>query len=262
MKNIIVTTSWDDGHKLDLKIEKLLKKYDLSGTFYISPKNREFDKKYLLTNHQIVNIGNNFEIGAHTMTHPLLAGDIKTFIFKILVKLLKTLEGKDYKIYKNISEEEAGREISESKKYLELLLHKQIISFCYPAGRYNLAIKKLVKKYNFKYARTISEYCFAKSQDNLAVGTSLHAYRHITDFWNRAKFSKWNIKEFMNNSDWEVLAKKMFDNVLENGGIFHFWGHSWLIEEEKSWDKLERVFSYIGKRPNVKYLTNGQLVKQ
>ena len=31
----IVTTSWDDGNKLDLKLAALLDKYGLVGTFYI-----------------------------------------------------------------------------------------------------------------------------------------------------------------------------------------------------------------------------------
>ena len=50
-KNLIkiVTTSWDDGHKLDLKLAKLLKKYGVPATFYIAPNNRQWDKKDLLT---------------------------------------------------------------------------------------------------------------------------------------------------------------------------------------------------------------------
>jgi hypothetical protein len=38
-KEIIVTISWDDGQKLDLKFTNLLKKYGLKGTFYISTRN-------------------------------------------------------------------------------------------------------------------------------------------------------------------------------------------------------------------------------
>jgi hypothetical protein len=34
---IYVTTSWDDGHKLDMKLAVLLKKYGIKGTFYICP---------------------------------------------------------------------------------------------------------------------------------------------------------------------------------------------------------------------------------
>ncbi len=41
----IVTTSWDDGHKLDLKLAHLLQKYNMPATFYVSPECREFSKR-------------------------------------------------------------------------------------------------------------------------------------------------------------------------------------------------------------------------
>ena len=31
-----ITTSWDDGHTLDLRLADLLDKYDLRGTFYVA----------------------------------------------------------------------------------------------------------------------------------------------------------------------------------------------------------------------------------
>src|SRR4051794_21779274 len=34
-KPVFITTSWDDGHPLDIRIAELLAKYDLPGTFYI-----------------------------------------------------------------------------------------------------------------------------------------------------------------------------------------------------------------------------------
>ena len=30
-----ITTSWDDGHPLDLRVAELLAKYGLQGTFYV-----------------------------------------------------------------------------------------------------------------------------------------------------------------------------------------------------------------------------------
>jgi len=36
MKKVIVTTSWDDGHLLDLRLAQLLQDAGLKGTFYIS----------------------------------------------------------------------------------------------------------------------------------------------------------------------------------------------------------------------------------
>ena len=44
MKFVLVTTSWDDGHILDIKLASLLRLYNLKGTFYIAPYNKEFTK--------------------------------------------------------------------------------------------------------------------------------------------------------------------------------------------------------------------------
>jgi len=64
----IVTTSWDDGHKLDLKVARLLEKYGIKGTFYVST----FYLKDRLTNDNIREIDNFHEIRAHTLSHVTL----------------------------------------------------------------------------------------------------------------------------------------------------------------------------------------------
>ena len=38
---VIVTTSWDDGHPLDLKVADILSEFGIQGTFYVAPYNRE-----------------------------------------------------------------------------------------------------------------------------------------------------------------------------------------------------------------------------
>ena len=95
MKKIIVTTSWDDGHKLDLKLAKLLKQYGIKGTFYVSPKSREIVKSNRLSDMDIKSLHQDFEIGAHTMTHINLGES---------------------------DNKKAIREIRASKKYLEKIL--------------------------------------------------------------------------------------------------------------------------------------------
>jgi peptidoglycan-N-acetylglucosamine deacetylase len=262
MKKIIVTTSWDDGHKLDFKVSQLLKKYSLKGTFYVAPKNREFNKTDLLTDQEIIGLGKTFEIGAHTMTHPLLPNDLATSIYKIMVKVRKTLGREHYKLSPNLNWHEAREEILGSKVYLQSLLNKNIVSFCYPAGRHNLIIRKLVKECGFKYARTVDEYSFSLPKNAFESGTTIHANRHLRDIFQKAQFSKWNVGEIKKNTDWEYLAKRMFDRVAISGGVFHLWGHSWLIQKNNDWGKLERVLSYIANRDNTEYLTNGQLTER
>jgi peptidoglycan-N-acetylglucosamine deacetylase len=232
MKKVIVTTSWDDGHKLDIKLASLLKKYGINGTFYVSPQDKEYKKEKLLSDQEIKQLSQKFEIGAHTMTHPHLT---------------------------KISLKKANKEILDSKKYLERITGKKVFSFCYPYGEYNNEIKTLVKKAGFTVARSVIRFSFSNSEP-FALKTSIHTYNHITDLHKIVKFSKGNPIKFIMYLNWENMAKAMFDEVYEKGGVFHIWGHSWEIEKLNEWDKLERVFQYIANRINVSYRTNKEIL--
>src|ERR1700680_2530222 len=104
MKPVIVTTSWDVGHKLDIKLGTLLKRHGLQASFYVSPEPREFPASERLTAGEIQQLAQTFEIGAHTMTHPHLD---------------------------RLDPAAARREIADSKAALELITGQQLRSFCY-----------------------------------------------------------------------------------------------------------------------------------
>lgn len=234
MKNkVIVTTSWDDGHVLDIKMAKFLKKYNLKGTFYIAPKDREFDSSKLLTSEQIIELSKDFEIGAHTMTHPRL---------------------------NKITPEEAEKEIKESKAYLEKLINKTVDSFCYPGGNYRQIHIKQVERAGFRLARTIKVYKFNLGINRFKMPTGFHAYQHFHP-WYFAPYANYNpFKMTHYYFNWDILAIDVFKTVMQIGGIFHLWGHSWEVDKNNDWQRLERVLEYISNRQNVDYLQNKDLV--
>ena len=59
--------------------------------------------------------------------------------------------------------------------------------------------------------------------------------------------------------NWDSLAVELFDRVMATGGVFHLWGHSWQVDGNGDWDRLERVFGHISLRPGVRYVDNGEL---
>lgn len=232
-KRVVVTTSWDDGHILDLKLSELLRKYAIKGTFYISPFNREFKKSQLLSKEQIVLLGKNFEIGAHTMTHPRLG---------------------------KLRSDMAQKEIKGSKSYLEDILGRPVESFCYPGGCYNFLNVHQVRAAGFRVARTVKRFSF-ELKDFHELGTSVHAYNHLSDICKIARFAKLNPRLFLTYyRNWDILAMAMFDRVMKTGGVFHLWGHSWEIEKHQDWRKLERVLKYIARRSGVDYVENRKLL--
>lgn len=234
MKRVIVTTSWDDGHKIDFRLADLMKKYNLTGTFYISPLDREIPEADRLTDDEIKKLSDGFEIGAHTMTHPRLS---------------------------TISLEEAEKEISGSKKYLENILGKKVTSFCYPGGDHNSKHQKIVENAGFDFARNVNKFSFGQNCNKFSFPTTVHAYRHWSDFVNIYKYSGSLPKFFKNYLNWDQLAISLFDQTYQKGGIYHLWGHSWEVDNNKDWERLERVFSHISNKQGVEYLTNGELVK-
>lgn len=244
----IITTSWDDGHKLDLKLAELLNKYNLKGTFYITKENSYF-KNNRLSNSEIMRLSNIYEIGAHTITHPNLL---------------------------SIPLEKAKEEIVESKGWLESVVTKKVEMFCYPKGYYNERIIDLVKQAGFKGARTTEKFVVEKPVDKFKIGTTIQVYpfpirkknrkhyfwRYLLQplFQNYSGIRKLKIS-FFSLRNWYSFAKAVFDASLEKGEYFHLWGHSWEIEQYGMWKELENFLKYISRRENCISLTNGEFLR-
>ncbi len=158
MKRMIVTTSWDDGHKLDLRLSALLKKYRIKATLYIAPEDHEFAPENRLSDEDISQLAEDFEIGAHTLSHPILT---------------------------QISLDAAQTEILGSKTYLERLAGKPVRSFCYPHGLYNTQLKDILRSAGFTYARTVEQLWHTTERGAFDAPTTVHAFSHWFDFSSR-----------------------------------------------------------------------------
>lgn len=228
MSKLIVTTSWDDGSKLDLKLAQLLARYDIKGTFYIP-------KAYLdnpLERNEIRMLDKGHEVGSHTLNHADLS---------------------------KVSLEEARRQIGGSKQYLEGLLGHQIYVLSYPKGCYNQGVKEMVKDCGFIAGRTCQHGGFDLPEDPYQWQITLHASNGspLMSFriWRRSGIPVSSLL------DWERRARLLFDLALEKGGVYHLWGHSWELERKNEWNKLERVLEYLCHRGGVRYMTNGQIFR-
>jgi peptidoglycan/xylan/chitin deacetylase (PgdA/CDA1 family) len=227
MKKSIATTSWDDGHQMDKKLSSLLLDYGLKGTFYIAKNCIENSGNTLL----IEELDKDFEIGAHTLSHPSLT---------------------------SVYLECAVKEIKGSKEWLEKLLDHKIEMFSYPWGKYNDKIVRLVEQAGFVGARTLNfKITLPENPFMLGIGSQASNGSPLL----RLKASLRSKLSFKSLVDWRTNAKLLFDYVIENGGIWHLWGHSWEINKNGDWEKLEEVFEYVSDREDVSYLENGQIIE-
>jgi len=228
MSRLIVTTSWDDGSKEDLRLSELLAEYGMKGTFYV-PKSHQ--RAEPLREEEILIVAQKHEIGAHTLGHVDLT---------------------------SVTAEQAQAEIAGSKAYLENILGKSVRMFCYPYGRHNPRTKEIVASCGFRGARTLNYTKLGTVTDPYEFGVTLHA----SDSSPRTTLRIWrdygmSLRFLLN---WETRAKLLFQLALTEGGVWHLWGHSWEISGRRDWDRLERVLDYVSRRDGALYATNAEAV--
>jgi hypothetical protein len=231
----VVTTSWDDGHRLDPRLADLLAAYGVPGTFYIAPRNIEFDPSDRLRAQGIRELAERgFEVGGHTLSHQRLP---------------------------LISEAAAREEIEAGKAEVEDIVGAPVTSFCYPRGEYTSLHVEQAEQAGFAVARTVRRSSLATGP-LLEMVTTVNAYAHRVDgplALRLAGTRPWRAARLY--LEWDELAIHWFELCRQQGGVFHLWGHSWEVDARGDWARLERVLAHIGGRAaeGVEYVTNGEL---
>jgi peptidoglycan/xylan/chitin deacetylase (PgdA/CDA1 family) len=235
-KIIIVTTSWDDGHPLDVRLAQLLSSYGISGTFYVPLNYGSFPIIPAEQIHTLKAIG--MEIGSHTLTHPVLT---------------------------KLSRDQVLHELVASKRILENISGEPVVSLAYPEGKFNSTIGPWVAAAGYKLARTTVAFRTEVQFAPFSMPVSFQFFPHPRAVHIRHALKEGNLRGIVNwhqfwrmESDLLKLSELMLEHVLEYGGILHMWGHSWEIEEFGLWGVLEAVLSHVANQRGVLYLTNSQ----
>lgn len=199
MKQNIVF-SVDDYSSMNNKAAGLLLKYELPCIFYIEIEAHRQEGSIKDVQDQIVNLSQmGFELGGHSWTHP---ADMKV-----------------------LDSTQLEREVYDCKKVIEDYIGKEVESYAYPRGRFDLRTKEALKKAGYKYARTTRIGDCTDLSDPLEIPCSIHVYQR---------------KEYK-GKDWLEVAKKKWDR----GEDMHVFFHSWEINRDRQWDKLEQFMQYV-----------------
>lgn len=238
-KLAIVTTSWDDGHPLDMRIAQLLHFYGIVGTFYIPIQYRQCPQMNQRELRALRNLG--MEIGAHTLTHRRLT---------------------------RLTKEHVLEELLSSKEILEEVLENPVVSFCYPEGKFNHRVSKWVSEAGYKVARTTVAFRTEGRFDAYRMPVSFQLLPHKPRIHLRHALREGNIRGLLAwfclwnmESDLLTLTNVMLDHIVKHGGVLHIWGHSWEIEQYGLWETTKKILNLIGNRPGVYYLTNAQVLQ-
>jgi peptidoglycan/xylan/chitin deacetylase (PgdA/CDA1 family) len=234
-----VTTSWDDGDPKDLRIADLLFSRGLQGTFYV-PMTGYQGRRTLGTSDLRALSAQGFEIGAHSVSHKNLP---------------------------SLATGQLAHEVGICKQKLEQIVGRSVVMFCYPNGRYDRGVIRHVQHAGYKGARTVRMLSMSTDFHPFEMPTTIQAYPHCRAAYvrnlARARNAPELLKYIMTLSrfeSWVELGKHLFREVLEQGGIWHLYGHSWEIDELNLWTDLCELLDYISHRKGVRYLNNGQLV--
>jgi peptidoglycan/xylan/chitin deacetylase (PgdA/CDA1 family) len=231
----VVTTSWDDGHPSDVRLAELLAKYGVAGTFYVP--NRNSEGRPVLKEAEIRQLSTAFEVGGHSIDHVVLTG---------------------------LSRNEAERQISDNKRWLEEVTGKQVRGFCYVRGRYNRTVRDIVEQAGFDYARTVENLHTDVTGDPFEMPTTIQLFPHPTTTYLK-NFARGQWTSTRAKLLWTALASenlaqrigRLADTCESAEGYFHLWGHSWEIDEQNLWADLEAVLRRLSAaRASTDFLTN------
>lgn len=233
-KTVLVTTSWDDGNRCDLRVAEALARHGLAGTFYVPIEPFRPGKELSLS--QVRGLAGSFEVGGHTVSHRSLT---------------------------ELSDQDQQREISDCKRMLQDRIGAEIFSFCYPKGRLSHATVRHVERAGYSGARTTRMLRSSLQFSPFEMPTTLQAFPHPAQAYvrNAIKGQNWGgLAAFAlrggRSRTWVDLGKSLFDRALATGGVWHLYGHSWELEDLNLWDPLDELLSYVARRPEVHYVTN------
>jgi len=233
-----MTTSWDDGHPMDQRIAELLAKYGLTGTFYIPMTN----SRPVMAEREVQVLSGAFEVGAHTVHHAVLT---------------------------EVPDATAESEICESKKRLEEITGRPCEAFCFPKGQFRRSHLEMVRRGGFGCARTVEMLSTRFPMQGAGV--------YLIPTTVQARFQPWtsylkncakrlgfqntvNFFLYARSRTWAEIAHSMMQAVVQHGGVFHLWGHSWEIEEQQQWPQLESVLREMQEfRSSVPCVPNSRL---
>ncbi|MGA2494105.1 MAG: polysaccharide deacetylase family protein [Roseiarcus sp.] len=233
-----MTTSWDDGDPMDLRVADLLSKYGIAGTFYV-PATTESGT---MSAAQLRELSRDFEIGSHTLHHVDLT---------------------------RVADQTAWREIADSRIWVEDNTGVSCLCFCPPLGRCEGRHLRMIRKAGYLGLRSVEllSIDFPRRQaELLLIPTTVQAFPHRFSTFarnaikRRAAANLWRFLLYGRAVEWPVMAEALLQHVIARGGVFHLWGHSWELQESSQWRRLEDVLRLMGGlAAQAPALTNGQL---
>jgi hypothetical protein len=231
-----LAVSADDGHPCDLRAAEMLHALGLAATFYVPARN---PGRPVLGAAQLRDLARAFELGSHTFTHATLP---------------------------RLPVPAARAEIRDGKAWLEDVTGRPVQSFCYPRGKFNARVVRLVAEAGFAGARTTMANLLGPPRNPYLCGVSTHAHPHSRAIQVRHALLEANWRGLRNLVGvlgaavrWDEHFLRAAACVARHGGVAHLWLHSWEIDGGREWSRLRDVLRRAREQHGLTPVTNVQV---
>lgn len=222
-----LTFSFDDGTVEDRRLIALFDRYGLRGTFNLNSGKfgvrREIVHEGIPVHHYVIK---QEEAKTLYQNHEVAA---HTVHHPNLVK---------------ISREEVIHEVADDCRALEELTGQQILGMAYPGAGlyYTQEVADIIRENTqIRYARGCKNHHTFKLPENLML---------------------WEPTCHQNDSQLLELGRAFVQaDASEEDLLFYVWGHSFEFEKFKSWDLFERFCEMMAGKPDIEYVTNGEVAR-
>lgn len=220
-KKKAVTFSFDDGVEQDKRLVALFNQYQVKGTF-------------------------NLNSGVQTRGSVWKNGDVR--ISRLNYKEAKDIyrgheiasHGLIHQKLDELDEETLYNEIFMDKLFLETYFEQPVTGFAYPYGAYNDKVFRVLSDCGFSYARTVeATHSFTLQRKELL--------RFHPSFAQGEKELIQGVQRFL-------------DSEEEGLQLLYIWGHSYELDIEKSWERMEELLKLLSMRDDIFYGTNAQVL--
>ena len=219
----ILTFSYDDGTKQDIRLAELFHKYGMKATFNLNSGLFGREKELIrcdvpvrwdqIQANDVKHVYEGHEVAAHTLTHPLLPKQ---------------------------TDEEVIRQVEEDRRALSALCGYEVVGFAYPGGgtNYTPHVAQLIREHTgVRYARTIlPSYSFEKQENLFEFQPTVH------------HFESWD-KLF-------ALGEQFLSLPADADATFYVWGHSFEFDIYDDWGRFEEFLQMMANKKDIHYLTN------
>ena len=219
-KSKAFNVTYDDGVLQDIRFVELLNKYNLKGTFNLNSQLMENEFEWTHENGMVVKRLTKDKVLSLYNGHEVASHTLT------------------HPYMNNLSRKEILHELQTDKVNLEQLFGREIKGFAAPFDYYSELIERCVKEVEFEYAR---------------ISEESRAFTPQTDYY------KWKSTVFHLDTKLNEFTNA-FLNTNEELALFQIVGHSYDLDVENMWDKMEKIFKEISVDNDVLPMTTIEII--